>query len=184
MNGVIGALELLLDQDLSGKQSEYAQLARQAADTMMELVNRMISFASGMHRQPTDCSAVTELPALLEELVSRYQSRCAGKGLTLGVNLDPALPIRVRCDGEQLKRLLDILLGNAVKFTDQGFVRLEALLKSGPGRQSGIQFTVSDSGIGIPADMRDRIFEPFFQVDGSITRRFEGRAVSKAWASV
>jgi signal transduction histidine kinase len=174
MNGVIGALELLLGQDLSGKQSEYAQLARQAADTMMELVNRMISFASGMRQHPIACCAVTELPALLEELVDSYQPRCACKGLTLVVNLEPTLPMRAMCDGEQLKRLLDILLGNAVKFTEKGFVRLDATRETGAGGQAGIHFTVSDSGIGIPADMRERIFEPFFQVDGSKTRRFEG----------
>jgi len=174
MNGVIGALDLLTDHDLSGIQREYALLARQAADTMMELVDRMISLATGLRQPSADQNAVTLLPPLLEELVNSYNPRCSRKGLALDVHLDPELPGGIRCDGELLKRLLDILLGNALKFTDKGFIRLGATLESCDEQNVTIQFEVSDSGNGIPADMHERIFEPFTQVDGSTTRRHEG----------
>lgn len=174
MNGVIGALDLLVDHDLSGIQREYALLARQAADTMMELVDRMIALAAGPRKPPPDCRHVLPLPSLLEGLVNSFRSRCSQKGLDLEVRIDPGLPGSIRCDGEQLKRLLDILLSNAVKFTDKGFVRLRAARESCEERSAALHFEVSDSGSGIPADMHERIFEPFTQVDGSTTRRHEG----------
>jgi signal transduction histidine kinase len=174
MNGVIGALDLLADADLSGSQREYLLLARQAADNMMELVDRMLSFSDGMARGSVACREELDLPLVLDTAALLHRPRFIEKGLSFDVDLAPAVPRRIKCDKEQFLRLLDILLGNALKFTDRGGVRLEVGPEPDDVPKAAIRVTVRDSGIGIPAGMQERIFDPFIQVDGSLTRRFGG----------
>lgn len=174
MNGVIGALELLADAGLKGAQSEYLLLARQAADNMVDLVDRLLSFADGATRISAANSEILDLPVTIEAVAMDHRSRFLEKGLNFDVQIAPGVPRRIRCDSEQFARLLDILLCNAVKFTDKGGARLELDLERMDDDKATIRVTVCDSGIGIPADMLERIFEPFIQVDGSSTRRFGG----------
>lgn len=172
MNGVIGGLELLADAGLVGSQREYLLLARQAADNMMELVDRMLSFANGVGAAAAHDEL--DLPVTIEAVTMDYRARFAEKGLSLDVQVAPGVPRHIRCDGEQFARLLGILLCNAFKFTDKGGARLDVTLDRMEGESAVIRVTVSDSGIGIPGDMLERVFEPFTQVDGSSTRRFGG----------
>lgn len=172
MNGVIGGLELLADAGLVGSQREYLLLARQAADNMMKLVDRMLSFANGVG--PGTIHEAFDLPVAIEAVTMGYRARFTEKGLSLDVHIAPAVPRRIRGNDEQFARLLEILLCNAYKFTEKGGARLDVTLDRMEGERAVIRVTVSDSGIGIPADMVERIFEPFTQVDGSSTRRFGG----------
>ena len=174
MNGVIGSLDLLADSDLSGSQAEFVMLARQAADNMVALVNQMLSFSTCAGSGPAVCYEVIDPKGVIEGLASDCRPRFAGKGLTFDALVSPEMPAAIRCDAEQLARLLDILLSNALKFTERGGVSLEASLERSDERCADIHITVTDSGIGIPADMLERIFDPFIQVDGSLTRRFGG----------
>jgi signal transduction histidine kinase len=174
MNGVIGGLDMLADAGLVGAQREYLLLARQAADNMMELVDRMLSYADGVGRGATACLDEFDLSVTIEAVMMGHRSRFAEKGLSFDVQVAQDVPRRIRCDAEQIARLLDILLGNAFKFTDKGGARVDIALDQMEGNRAVVRITVSDSGIGIPADMLERIFDPFIQVDGSITRRFGG----------
>jgi len=174
MNGVIGALDLLGDEELTGSQREYLSMARQSADSMMELVDRVLTFAKGPRHAASLDRQELPLPTFLEQVAVHHRRQAQAKGLDLVVSCDQAVPQRIRCDGEQLARLLDILLGNAVKFTDKGQVSLAVTYPPPDDVQDGICFTVSDSGIGVPDDMLERIFDPFVQGDGSLTRRFGG----------
>lgn len=174
MNGVIGALDLLGDEELSGSQREYLAMARQSANSMMELVDRVLSFARGSRQAAIHSHQEVVLPDFLAQVSDQYRHQAQTKGLELIVTCDSAVPQRIRCDGEQLARLLEILLGNALKFTDKGRVCLSVNPCHADGVQDGISFTVSDSGIGVPDDMLERIFDPFVQADGSLTRRFGG----------
>jgi signal transduction histidine kinase len=174
MNGVIGGLDLLADAGLTGSQREYLLLARQAADNMMELVNRILSFSNGVGRGGADCHDELDLPVAIEAVTLDYRKRFTEKGLSFDVQMPPGVPRRIRSNGEQLAHLLDILLCNAFKFTDKGGARLDIALERVEGEMAIIRVTVTDSGIGIPPDMLERIFEPFTQVDGSSTRRFGG----------
>ena len=174
MNGVIGGLDLLADAGLSGSQSEYLLLARQAADNMMELVDRMLSFTKNAGRNDDASHEEFDLSVTIEAVTMNHRTRFAGRGLSFDVQMAPGVPRRIRCDAEQFARLLDILLHNAFKFTEKGGARLDITLERMEGTQAVIRVTVTDSGIGIPADMLERIFEPFTQVDGSSTRRFGG----------
>lgn len=174
MNGVIGALDLLADAALSGPQQEYLLLARHSAENMMTLVDSLLSFSDGIGRGPAICYEAFDLPHAVEALALGYRSRFTGKGLSFDVRVAPTVPRRIRCDREQLVRLLDILLGNALKFTERGGGSLEVSPELTGDQRAAIRVTVSDSGIGIPEEMIERIFEPFIQVDGSLTRRFGG----------
>lgn len=172
MNGVIGALDLLADAGPSGIQKEYLEMARQSADKMLELIDRVLSFGSGFGKTAAVRRELLDLPATIERLAGEHRGRYTGKKLSLEVAMATDVPHTITCDGEQLCRLLGILLENALKFTEAGWVRLE--VTAPPPEGSCICFTVRDSGIGIPEPMLERIFEPFVQVDSSLTRRFGG----------
>ncbi|KAB0669408.1 response regulator [Oryzomonas sagensis] len=172
MNGVIGALDLLADTDTSGVQKEYLEMARQSAEKMLELVDRVLSFRNGFSHTAATGRGFLDLPSTMERLARDHRERFAEKKLSLDVWIAPDIPRRIACDGEQLYRLLGILLENALKFTDAGGVCLE--VAAGSPEDSCVCFTVRDSGSGIPDDMLERIFEPFVQVDSSLTRRFGG----------
>jgi signal transduction histidine kinase len=174
MNGVIGGLDLLSDSGLQGAQCEYLLLARQAADNMMELVDRVLTFADGVGKGLSACYEELNLPVTIEAVAMDHRARFAEKGLAFEVQMAPGVPRRIRCNGEQLASLLDILLSNAFKFTDKGGARLDISLERMEGKRAVIRLTVSDSGIGIPNDMLERIFDPFIQADSSSTRRFGG----------
>jgi signal transduction histidine kinase len=141
---------------------------------MVELVDRMLSFSDGAGRGPVACHEALDLPLVIESAALRHRPRFTEKGLSFHVVLAPDLPRRINCHREQLERLLDIVLGNALKFTEKGGATLAVAPEEDDGRGATIRLTVTDSGIGIPAEMLERIFDPFIQVDGSLTRRFGG----------
>jgi signal transduction histidine kinase len=174
MNGVVGALDLLADADLSGTAGEYVLLAKEAAGNMVTLVNQLLSFSGRTDSDPAFCRETINLPDALEMVARDYHPRFAGKGIAFDVRIAPETPCGVRCGNKQVTQLLDILLGNALKFTDRGGVCLDVSPERIDGRRADIRFSVKDSGIGIPAHMLERIFDPFVQVDGSLTRRFGG----------
>jgi signal transduction histidine kinase len=174
MNGVIGGLDLLADSGLNGQQREYLLLAHQAADNMVELVDRMLSYTSGAGKSSAASHDLLDLPVAVEAVSMNHRTRFAEKGLSFDVQLSPGVPRHIWCNGEQFARLLDILLSNAFKFTEKGGARLDIALERMEGERAVIRVTVADSGIGIPQDMLDRIFEPFTQVDSARNRRFSG----------
>jgi signal transduction histidine kinase len=174
LNGVVGALDLLANEGLSGTQREFLELARHSACTMTELIDQVLSFGNGFGHGAVFGYDVIDLRKTIESLIEDYQPRFNGKRLDLVVNTTPAVPGHIRSNGEQLTRLLSILLGNALKFTDTGGVRLDISSESAENNREQMHFVVVDSGTGIPADMLERIFEPFVQADSSLTRRFGG----------
>lgn len=174
MNGVVGALDLLADTGLSGPQWEYLVMARQSADNMLALVDRLLSFSDSVGRGSVLHQEELSLPDLIDSVLLDHRSHFAEKGLSLEARVAPTTPDRIKCDSEQLVRLLDILLGNALKFTEKGGVVLEVFPEQLDGRRAAIRISVKDSGIGIADEMIERIFEPFIQVDGTLTRRFGG----------
>ncbi|HPX61411.1 MAG TPA: ATP-binding protein [Deltaproteobacteria bacterium] len=174
MNGVIGALELLDGSELDGSQREFVQLARMSADNMVELIDRLISFATGAcHLEKANWTAI-DLHELVAGTMERFRERFSMKGLHFECEVAPEVPACIRSDGEQLSLLLDILLNNALKFTDNGHVRISVSTVNFDGMHEAIRISVCDSGIGIPADQVEHIFEPFFQVDGAMTRHYGG----------
>jgi len=175
MDGVIGSLDLLADAGLTGAASEYLSMARQSAESMMVLINQLLSFnALNIKGGGTFCHDLIDLRLTLQSLVVEQRPLFVRKGLALSLLLAEDLPHQIWTDREKFCRLFEILLGNALKFTGHGTVSLEACRSCTDEDGDLLLCTVTDSGVGIPDGMLERIFEPFVQGDASFSRRFEG----------
>ena len=183
MNGVIGSLELMAEEGVSGVSAEYLAMARQSADNMMTLINQLLSFnapqANGGEVSNRD---LIDLPSLLNAIITNNRPLFTLKGLALSVRMADDLPQQICTDREKISRLIEILFNNALKFTTHGAVSLEASRLCSDGGGESLVFVVTDSGTGIPEGMLERIFEPFVQGDGSLSRCYEGVGLGLAIA--
>lgn len=174
MNGVMGMTELLLDTPLDTIQRDYAETIRRSAGDLLAVVNDILDFSkveSGkLELEVTDFSA----RRVVEEVARLISIQADAKGLEVLVRIDSAIPERLRGDEARLRQILFNLSGNAVKFTARGEVAIEAQLVSTESEELTVRFAVRDTGIGIPADRIESLFEPFTQADASTTRRFGG----------
>ncbi|RKT59311.1 PAS domain S-box-containing protein [Azonexus fungiphilus] len=169
MNGIIGMTELLLTTPLAGDQRECAETVRQSANSLLVVINDILDFSKIEAGKLRVERIAFDLDRLLRQTCDLLAVLAAEKQLDFTWTLAPAGGATVYGDPGRLRQVLNNLIGNAIKFTDHGHV---ALTVSISGDQ--LRFTVSDSGIGIPAQQMARLFEPFFQGDGSTTRRFGG----------
>ena len=183
MNGVIGALELLTEEELTGPASEFLAMARQSADNMMTLINQLLAFnAQSVQGAGVVHHELIDLPSTLRSIVTEQQPLFTRKGLALSLQVEGALPQQIWTDREKLRRLFDILLGNALKFTGKGAVSLAVSRACSAEDGDLLICALTDSGVGIPEGMLERIFEPFVQGDCSLSRRHEGAGLGLAIA--
>jgi signal transduction histidine kinase len=178
LNGILGMLQVLLGTEISPAQREFAVVALESAERLNGLLNNVIDFArleSDMSR--ADCLEFP-LTDLLRSLEARFAARAGERGVAFAVSAEPGLPELLLADPQALGQALAHLLDNALKFTPAGSVRLEA----GPDRPDWIRIRVADTGIGIPADQRERVFEAFAQADASVTRTYGGAGLGLAIA--
>ncbi|MDD2853268.1 MAG: response regulator [Desulfuromonadaceae bacterium] len=175
MNGVMGSLELLSEENLTGAAAEYLAMARDSADSMMKLIEQMLSFNAQLAQNGGSIQRdLIEVAAFFRTMITGHVPSFARKKLTLSLLLGNDLPHQIWTDKEKLSRLFEILLNNALKFTEQGSVTLEVSRVTSEENGDQLLCTVIDSGIGIPEGMLEKIFEPFVQGDGSFSRRYEG----------
>jgi CheY-like chemotaxis protein len=174
MNGIMGMTQLALGTALNGEQARYLSLVKKSADNMLHIINDILDFskieAGKLELDLTDFS----LAEMLEPMVRALAVRAHEKGLELGVVISPAVPDSLRGDAGRLRQVLANLIGNALKFTQAGEVALRVSLESQSGRQVGVSFAVTDTGIGIPLDKQRGIFDAFAQADASTTRLYGG----------
>ena len=175
MNGVIGMTDLLLRSSLDQTQRRYAGNIRSSADALLCIINDVLDF-SKIEAGKMEIDRVDFDP---RELTEQVAEMCAGrardKDLEFLCDFDDALPALMHGDAGRLRQVLTNLAGNAVKFTERGEVLLA--LRTAPGSQPGhlaLEFSITDTGIGIADEARARLFTPFTQADGSTTRRFGG----------
>ncbi|MDN2708091.1 PAS domain S-box protein [Janthinobacterium sp. SUN118] len=169
MNSILGFTDVLLDSPLTPEQRRHLDTVRQSGRSLLRLLNEVLDTAK------LDKGAVAlelrdySLLALVDELASTYGIHARAKGLRMEVQYDPQLPALLHGDELRMRQVLGNLLDNAIKFTASGAVSLAARRDNGQ-----LHLLVQDSGIGIAAERRDAIFEPFVQADASTTRRYGG----------
>jgi two-component system sensor histidine kinase/response regulator len=183
MNGVIGSLDLILDSDLADEQRELATIARTSAHDLLAIIDDILDL-SKIEADRLDSQTIEfDLAALVEGVTDIVAVPARRKGLALCCFVDPRTPSVLRGDARLLRQVLVNLIGNAVKFTDSGEVAIRAELQPADGSRVRVQLAVSDTGIGIPADALETLFEPFTQVDGSSTRAHGGTGLGLAISS-
>ncbi len=174
MNGVIGMTELALDTELTAEQRDLLDTARHSAQSLLELLNEILDFSKiEAHRVELECTPFN-LTRLLQEITKVSAHQVRQKGLVLTLKISREAPVDVVGDPGRLRQVLLNLLGNAVKFTDTGGIELRVEVESEKSENICLHFAVSDTGIGIPWDKQEMIFQPFSQADGSMTRKYGG----------
>jgi len=173
MNGIIGMIDLLLDSDLTDDQREYADTVRTSADALLEILNDILDLTKieagrlELEKEPFS------LRQVVEEAVELHTLRAEANEIELHSHVPADLDRRFRGDPGRLRQILLNLVSNAVKFTEQGEVQVAASL-AGENGGGVIQFSVSDTGIGISPEVQSKIFDAFRQADGSTNRRYGG----------
>jgi signal transduction histidine kinase/DNA-binding response OmpR family regulator len=174
MNGIVGMTELALDTELTGEQREYLAAVKTSADALLTIINDILDFSKIEAGKLEFDSVEFLLRDCLGDALKTVAVRADAKGLELAYDVAPDVPDVLEGDPGRLRQVVLNLVGNAIKFTEQGEVvlRVEIMERSGPDAR--LRFTISDTGIGIPPEKQARIFEPFTQADGSSTRLYGG----------
>ncbi|MDX2151890.1 MAG: ATP-binding protein [Bryobacteraceae bacterium] len=180
MNGVIGMASLLLESDLSADQRDQILTIRDSADALLTLLNDILDL-SRIEAGRLDIEIV-EFPIrrTVEDVAELLALRAEAKGLDFLCLVDPDVPELVRADSFRLRQVLTNLLGNAIKFTHSGAVELRVSVAHRLQENVQLRFDVRDTGIGIPEEVRSRLFLPFSQADGSTSRRYGGSGLGLA----
>ena len=183
MNGIIGMTELALAADPPPEQREYLSIIKSSADSLLVLINDVLDLARIEAGRLELFSTPFKIRALLERLQRELAFSANKKQLLLSIEVSPQVPSIIIGDEIRLWQVLMNLIGNAIKFTEQGEVSVAVEVDHGAECQSGmigLRFIVNDTGIGIPQDLHERIFDSFQQGDGSITKRFGGTGLGLA----
>jgi signal transduction histidine kinase/DNA-binding response OmpR family regulator/sensor domain CHASE-containing protein/GAF domain-containing protein len=174
MNAIIGYTELALKTDLSDKQLAYLDTIRQSSHSLLRILNDILDYskieAGKLVLEQTDF----RLFDVLDNLLDMFSGKASEKGLELLLAVGKEMPVQFNGDPLRLRQILINLVGNAIKFTDNGEVVIQVKLLKADERASSIQFSVADSGIGIAREQRAGLFESFVQADGSTTRKYGG----------
>jgi signal transduction histidine kinase len=174
---------LTLDTPLNDDQREMLEIARTSADSLLSLVSEVLDFSNIEAESIELVVTPFHLGELIQQIGGVIDKQARLKNLKFGFEIDPGVPAEIEGDPPRLRQVLVNLLGNAVKFTDNGEVHLRVALDSVDEEQVSLQFVISDTGIGIAPDAQQIIFQPFSQADGSMTRRYGGTGIGLSIAA-
>jgi signal transduction histidine kinase/DNA-binding response OmpR family regulator len=174
MNGIMGMVDLALDTELTGEQREYLGMVKDSAEALLTVINDILDF-SKIEAGKLDLDPIAfQLRDHVAETLKLLAFRAHQKGLELTCDIRPEAPEEIVADPTRLRQILINILGNAIKFTEQGEVGIEVALESQTEAQARLHFTIRDTGIGIAPDKQKLVFEAFSQADGSTARKFGG----------
>jgi two-component system, sensor histidine kinase and response regulator len=178
INVMVGMSGLLLETDLTPDQRGLSETIRNGAEALLVVINDSLDFskmeAGKLEIDPADF----EVDGVVEDVTSFFSQSAARRGLALTCFVEPDVPQHVYGDGGRLRQILTNLVGNAIKFTERGEISLRVAAAGEGG--TALRFEVTDSGIGISAEVQERIFQAFTQADGSTTRRYGGTGLGLA----
>ncbi|WP_339318837.1 response regulator [Paenibacillus sp. FSL R10-2734] len=180
MNGVVGMIDLLMETNLTTEQKEYSEIIRKSADTLITVINDILDFTKMESGKMEVEEHLFELRNCIQEVFSLFSMEAGKKNLELAYFIDQKLPRLLYGDMARLRQVLINLIANAVKFTNQGGVYLVASIKNAADHKLEVEFTIMDTGIGISPEKCDRLFEPFSQLDSSMTRKYGGTGLGLA----
>ncbi len=180
MNGVLGMVELLLASGLSDKQRHFSQTIRDSGVALLHVINDILDFSKIEANKLELEQAEFELAPMVRSVGDLFYEPLQRKGVRWHCEIDKALPARWCGDAGRVRQILLNLVGNAVKFTERGEIVLSLQRHDDEGGQVRMKVSVRDTGIGIPLDAQAKIFDPFAQADGSMSRRFGGTGLGLA----
>ena len=180
MNGVIGMTGLLLDTELTGEQRRYAETVRGSAESLLGIINDILDF-SKIEAGRLDLEVFEfDLRNLIEESAAAVAVQAHDKDIELLCDIDPGIPTLFLGDPGRLRQIVNNLAGNAIKFTHRGEVTIRVTIQSEINDEVLLRFSVSDTGIGVPADKIGTLFDKFTQADASTTRKYGGTGLGLA----
>ncbi len=183
MNGIIGTTSLLYETDLSGEQKELVQIMRSSGQSLVHLINDVLDFSKLESEKMELESTPVDIRDIIEETLELFAYKVSEGNQELIYFIDKNVPEVIFGDRERIKQLLVNLIGNAVKFTENGEIIVSVRLATsheGPREKPLVRFSVKDSGIGISPENQQKIFEAFTQADASTTRKFGGTGLGLA----
>jgi signal transduction histidine kinase/CheY-like chemotaxis protein/HPt (histidine-containing phosphotransfer) domain-containing protein len=180
MNGVLGMLGLILDSELSEEQRRLAGMARQSAEDLLTIINQILDYSKLEAGKVALENVNFSLAKVVDNVVSLLSPRAAAKALDVAVALSPDLPNWLVGDPTPLRQILFNLVGNAIKFTERGSVRVCGSHQSLGDGMLEVRFEVTDTGIGISKESQERLFTRFNQATSSTTRKFGGTGLGLA----
>jgi PAS domain S-box-containing protein len=180
MNGVIGMLQLLTETSLTPEQARYASVAQSSGENLLALIDDILDLSKIEARKVVLATVTFDLRRTIDEVVQLLRVQADAKGLPIHSLVSPEIPPLLRGDAHRLRQVLTNLCANAIKFTQQGVITVEAALASRNDRTATVRFTVADTGIGIRMEQAEKLFSPFTQADVSTTRKYGGTGLGLA----
>lgn len=180
MNGIFGMTEILMDTGLDEEQTSLVHSVRRSASGLLRIIDDLLDFSKIEAGKLTLEHETFDVRTVIEDALAVVTPAAGTKKLELVATVATDVPHAVQGDAGRLQQVLVNLLGNAVKFTDQGSIELRAMAFDAGDESAGIRFEVSDTGVGIPPEGNSHLFQAFVQVDGSMTRRYGGTGLGLA----
>lgn len=180
MTGIMGMIRLLLDTELDKRQEEYARTIQYSGDALLTLLNDILDLSKVEEGKMTLENIDFDLGKLLESVAMLMSGRAEEKKIGLKVEIDPTTPLTLKGDPTRLRQIFLNLIGNAIKFTDAGFVTVTVRPYDKEAARPRLYFAVTDTGIGISEDAQKKLFTPYQQADESVARNFGGTGLGLA----